>query len=405
MPAAADDDHVVGRLGVGLAPGRLPVAVALKRVPEERKRRIFPHCCLLSVFGPSGGHYSPLAALRRPLLRHRVSHARPPLGKAACRCRVPVFINGATRSARQCRLRVARDKMLPLPPPQLLLVVLLLAAAMAWPGVAVAQGGRRHRVGARRQPAPGHRGNGQADRRVREADCRQRRQRCAAGRDPAASSRNCRASLLSTRRRLPAAAGRNQRAHRAARAAARRGPAAGARHRHRASGRTWLPKRPRSTPCSASPKSLSIRVSKLIDQHRRDAQRPVPQRADQALRADPTPSAASCWRDVADRSPTASTARCRSWLRFVVPVQAAVGAAGDVLRAGRGGGPAGRRPPRVQAGVRCRSAGRGSVLSQPAVGGLLVDAAADRGGRRRSSASTFSSSTISTYCAATSAFS
>src|SRR5262249_42417882 len=43
MPAATDNDDIVGRLGGGLPPHRRPAAVPAQRVPRERKDRVSLH--------------------------------------------------------------------------------------------------------------------------------------------------------------------------------------------------------------------------------------------------------------------------------------------------------------------------------------------------------------------------
>src|SRR5690606_15644161 len=43
MASTTDDDHIVVGLGIRLAPGRLPVAVAGKRVSEEGESGVFCH--------------------------------------------------------------------------------------------------------------------------------------------------------------------------------------------------------------------------------------------------------------------------------------------------------------------------------------------------------------------------
>src|SRR6187397_2704667 len=43
MAPAANDDNVIGRLGVRLAPCRLPVLVAGQRILQDRKSRVFRH--------------------------------------------------------------------------------------------------------------------------------------------------------------------------------------------------------------------------------------------------------------------------------------------------------------------------------------------------------------------------
>ena len=45
MAAAADDDDVVGRLRLGLAPGRLPAAIAAERLRKNAEGRIAQDAC------------------------------------------------------------------------------------------------------------------------------------------------------------------------------------------------------------------------------------------------------------------------------------------------------------------------------------------------------------------------
>ena len=98
-------------------------------------------------------------------------------------------------------------------------------------------------------------GLNEADRRFRDA-----RSRPAATTTPALVEirlqlEDMRTAAAEERSRLSAAARRDQRQDRAARAAAGRGPAGRTGHRHAAKGRRWSPKRPRSTPCLALPKT------------------------------------------------------------------------------------------------------------------------------------------------------
>ena len=249
-------------------------------------------------------------------MRHRLSHARPRWRKAACRCRCRSLSMRAT-IARQCRCespeanacRFASD--LPLARP----------AAGRCHGVVGRAPARRRSASTGTalvaEPAAGHRRtwparptssrsgsppNAEDDARLVEIRLKLEE----LSREPAVKSG------VAFRPRL---AEINARIEQLGPPPAD-GPAARARHRHRRAagagrrkGRDQRRARRRRDP--VDPRQQPDRPD------RRDAQRPVPQRADQALRADPTPSAANCW--PTSRPKTTSFYRAvSSWLRFVV---------------------------------------------------------------------------------------
>src|SRR5262249_49311065 len=71
MPAAADENHLIGGSGCGIAPGRRPAAMALDRLAEEAQKRIAHARCR----PPSGGNGSAASSLwvDAPLCLHAAS--------------------------------------------------------------------------------------------------------------------------------------------------------------------------------------------------------------------------------------------------------------------------------------------------------------------------------------------
>ena len=127
VPAAADDDDIVGWLRIGLAPCRLPVPVSGKRIPQDRESRIFRHRCMCSRFGDAPDY--------RPGSRTKASFAPRLFTQPTSPCprHDVTFI-----TRRQCECRSAKRVLAPIYAKavsirSLIVGLLLIAAALLMP--------------------------------------------------------------------------------------------------------------------------------------------------------------------------------------------------------------------------------------------------------------------------------
>ena len=232
MPAAADDDHVIGRLRVGLAPGRLPVPVSGQRIPDERKGRIFPHDCLIR-FGSTAQHYSQPCMAKARISPSPFASADLPHCVLARRLARPY------RRLYHCHTPRTRPpnstsciEIMPIVLNRYVIALFLLVCSAVLPLQAAAQDvGKRRPASIDEQRDDHHSARQEADD-LREAGSRAMPRMTPGSSRSAWSSRNCARELLSSAVRIPPAAVGDKCAARAARTAAGRRPAARARHRH-----------------------------------------------------------------------------------------------------------------------------------------------------------------------------